>query len=47
MIFQSRASLSVGSIWKNHQIWQKIWQKFKKSLVQLAFNPFLHGTAST
>ena len=25
----------------------KIWQKMKKSLVQLALNPFLHGTSIT
>ena len=25
----------------------KIWQKMKKSLVQLALNPFLHGTSKT
>ena len=24
----------------------KIWQKMKKNLVQLAFNPFLQGTSS-
>ena len=26
---------------------EKLWQKMKNSLVQLGFNPFLHGTEST
>ena len=32
------------SILKNHQIWQKVGKKMKKSLVQLALNPFLHAS---
>ena len=46
MIFQSSSAVPlVYSTLRNHQIWPKIWQKMKKSLVRLAFNPFLHGTA--
>ena len=31
---------------KNHQICQKIWQKMKKSLVQLSLNKFLYVASS-
>ena len=47
MIFQSFIAPMdpmVHSILKNHQLWQKFGKKFKKSLVQLALNPFLHST---
>ena len=41
-IFQSLTVPSACSTLKNHQIWQKM----KKSLVQLAFNTFFHRTAA-
>ena len=47
MIFQSSAVPSVCSTLKNHQTWQFFFKKMKKSLAQLAFNPFLHNTVST
>ena len=39
-IFQSFSSII-------QQFMPKIWQKMKKSLVQLAFNLLLHGTSKT
>ena len=47
MIFQSSAAPLARTTMKNHQKWQNIWPKMRKSLVQFAFNPFLHGTVST
>ena len=44
IIFQSIAAPLVHSTF---EISSKIWQKMKKSLVQLALNPFLHGTSET
>ena len=44
MIFQSFATPSARSTVK---ITPKIWQKLKKSLVQIALNPLINGTTET
>ena len=51
MIFQQLPSVSAPSFsvpyFEISSILAKIWQKIKKSLVQLGFNPVLYGTVGT
>ena len=47
MIFQSSAAPNRALHFEKSSNMEKIWQKMKKSIVLLAFNSFLHGTAGT